>query len=97
MSALEADEVVWDLSDLLDGRDEDGAVDALLDEADVLTADLAAGRGQVATWDAGALASFMERQAALSDVLGRAGSWASLRFATDVTDAPRGALMQLFE
>lgn len=97
MTALEADDVVWDLSDLLDGRDEATAVDDLLDEADELAADLAAKRGQVAGWDAGALATFMEGQAALSDLLGRAGSWASLRFATDVTDPTRGALMQRFE
>jgi oligoendopeptidase F len=97
MTALEADDVVWDLSDLLDGRDEASGVDELLDEADRLAADLAERRGQVAGWDAGELATFMEGQAALSDLLGRAGSWASLRFATDVTDPARGALMQRFE
>ncbi len=97
MSAIEADDVVWDLSDLLDGRDESSGVDELLDEADALAADLAGRRGQLEGWDAGELATFMEGQAALSDLLGRAGSWASLRFATDVTDPARGALMQRFE
>jgi oligoendopeptidase F len=94
MTALEADDVLWDLSDLLDGRDDEGAVLELLDRADELTASLAAQRGQVASWDAAQLADFMRRQAELSEVIGRAGSWASLRFATDVNDPTRGALVQ---
>src|SRR2546430_990723 len=91
MSALEAEHVVWDLSDLLHGRDDEAAVGELLDEADALADDLAARRGQVASWDAGALAAFMQDQAHLYDVTGRAGSWASLRFAADVNDPTRGA------
>jgi oligoendopeptidase F len=95
--AVDAADVVWDLSDLLAGRDDPGAVDELLDEADRLTDALAAERGQVAGYDAGRLAAFMEGQAQLADVLGRAGSWASLRYAADVTDPARGALVQKVE
>jgi oligoendopeptidase F len=94
MTAIDADDVLWDLSDLLDGRDDEAAVLELLDEADRLADRLAEGRGQVASWDAAALAANMAGQSELSEVLGRAGSWASLRFATDVTDPTRGALMQ---
>jgi oligoendopeptidase F len=94
VTALEADDVVWDLSDLLHGRDDEAAVGELLDEADALTKELASKRGQVASWDAGELAAFMHAQAELSDVVGRAGSWASLRFSVDVNDPTRGALMQ---
>ena len=94
MSTLEADDVVWDLSDLLHGRDDEAAVAELLDQADTLADELASKRGQVASWDPGELAGFMHRQAELSDVLGRAGSWASLRFSVDVNDPTRGALMQ---
>ncbi len=97
MTAIEADDVLWDLSDLLDGRDDEAAVLELLDEADRLADELAKGRGQVASWDADALAACMDAQARLSDVLGRAGSWAQLRFSTDVTDPTRGALMQRFQ
>ncbi len=97
MTTIDADDVLWDLSDLLDGRDDEAAVLELLDEADRLADDLAKGRGQVASWDADALAACMDAQARLSDVLGRAGSWAQLRFSTDVTDPTRGALMQRFE
>jgi oligoendopeptidase F len=91
---LEAADVVWDLADLLDGRDEPAAVEELLDRADDLAETLAAERGRVAGYSAAELADFMRRQAELSELVGRAGSWASLRFATDVNDAARGALVQ---
>jgi oligoendopeptidase F len=94
MAAIDVDDVLWDLSDLLDGRDDEAAVLELLDQADEQAEELARGRGTVADWDGARLAAFMTGQASLSDVLGRAGSWASLRFATDVTDPARGALMQ---
>lgn len=94
MTALEAGDVVWDLSDLLDGRDDESAVDELLDRAAALGGELAGKRGQLASWDAGQLAEFMAAQAELAEVVGRAGSWASLRFAADVNDATRGALAQ---
>ena len=94
MSALEAEDVAWDLSDLLDGRDDHAAVDELLDQADALAEELAAGRGTLASWGVDQLIAFMAGQAALSELVGRAGSWASLRFATDVTDPTRGALVQ---
>src|SRR5688572_30773349 len=94
MTALEAEDVVWDLSDLLHGRDDEAAVVELLDEADALVGELAAQRGQVASWDSAALGAFMAAQANLSEVIGRAGSWASLRFAADVNDPTRGALVQ---
>jgi oligoendopeptidase F len=92
--ALEAEDIVWDLSDLLDGRDDEAAVGDLLDQADERGEALAAERGKVATWDAGELAAFMTGQAELSDLVGRAGSWASLRFAADVNDPACGALVQ---
>ncbi|MEX2659450.1 MAG: M3 family oligoendopeptidase [Acidimicrobiales bacterium] len=86
-------DVTWDLSHLLDGRDE-GAVDELLDEADRRTTALGAERGRIAGYGADELVRFMTSLAELHDVLGRAGSYASLRFATDVTDPSRSALMQ---
>src|SRR3954447_12705610 len=94
MSAIEADDVVWDLSDLLHGADDEATVVELLDQADTLADELAAQRGQLASWDAGQLAGFMARQADLADLIGRAGSWAQLRFSTDVNDPTRGALVQ---
>jgi oligoendopeptidase F len=94
---LDAADVVWDLSDLLDGEDDEAAVLALVERAESLGARLAEQRGEVAGFDAGALATFMQEQAQLAELIGRAGSWASLRFAADVNDPTRGALMQRVE
>ncbi len=95
--ALDAADVVWDLSDLLDGRDDEDAVNDLLDRAEVLGTRLAARRGELAGFGPEQLAAFMQEQAELAELIGRAGSWASLRFAADVNDPTRGALMQRVE
>src|SRR3954447_14156888 len=90
---LEAEDVVWDLSDLVRER----TFEELLDDADRLAEELATERGKVASYDREALLSFMARQATLSDTLGKAGSWASLQFAADVTDPVNGARMQHYQ
>ena len=51
-------DVTWDLSHLLDGRDE-SAVDDLLDDADRRATALAAERGHIGGFDADALVRFM--------------------------------------
>ena len=90
---LEAEDVVWDLSDLVRER----TFDELLDESDRMAEALATGRGTVAGWDSDALLSYMRRQADLTETLGRAGSWASLQFAADVTNPENGARMQKYQ
>ncbi|MBK5222852.1 MAG: M3 family oligoendopeptidase [Acidimicrobiia bacterium] len=90
---LAADGVDWDLETLVGGAGIAG-VDDHLSVADKLTETLAADRGKVASFDAEALDAHMRRQAALHDLLGRAGSYASLRFAVDTADPSVGALMQ---
>src|SRR4029078_9725539 len=47
-----------------------------------------------ASMDAPALVAFMTAMAQLEETIGRAGSFASLRFSTDTSDPERGALMQ---
>jgi oligoendopeptidase F len=93
LSVPEAADVRWDLSDLLDGRGPE-AIDDLLDDADRRVAVLEGHRGQIAAFDAEGLARFMHELAVIHEILGRADSYASLAFVTDVTDAARGALMQ---
>ncbi|MCU1430076.1 MAG: oligoendopeptidase [Actinomycetia bacterium] len=90
---LTAQDVAWDLEPLLPESGEAGVL-TLLEQADALADELSAKRGQVASFDADALVAFMQKSAELSEAIGRAGSYASLRFATDTTDAARGALMQ---
>src|SRR4051794_12522461 len=95
MSSTEvtAEDVAWGLESLLFTPGEPGGL-GLLDQADAQAEVLNQQRGNVADFDADALVSFMQTMAALNEAIGRAGSYASLRFATDTTDAARGALMQ---
>ena len=90
---LTAAEVAWDIDPLLEGRE----VDAWLDEAEAVADRLAGARGTVADMDAGALADFMADFGAMQDAIGRAGSWASLRFAVDSADEANGARMQMVQ
>lgn len=84
----------WDLGPLVDGGD-DATVDRMLAEAGELATALA-GRyaGQVATLDAVGLREAMHEFETISELVGRAASYASLRFATDTADPARGALLQ---
>ncbi len=96
MTTTEADhlasDVAWDLEPLVDGAGEAG-VDAQLAEAQTRADALAAHRGKVASLDAEGLAELMHELAAIGDLVGRAGSYAGLRFAVDTQDPAVGALM----
>ena len=76
----------WDLSPLVDG-DEESGVQRQLDEA-VRRADaFAEGHaGHVAELDAAGLATAMHELAEINELIGKAGSFASLRFSTDTAD-----------
>jgi oligoendopeptidase F len=87
-----AADVAWDLEPLVDGNGAAG-VDALLDTAETRTSDLAKYRGRLAELDAGELAALMHEVAGISELMGRAGSYAGLRFAVDTQDPAVGALM----
>ena len=91
-----AADVAWDLEPLVDGRGVAG-VDAQLDAADALAAKLETRRGHVAELDAAGLAEVMHETAELAELLGRAGSYAGLRFSVDTADPELGALMQRVE
>jgi oligoendopeptidase F len=94
--------VTWNLSDLLKGdglgsaeSDED-AVTALLDRADRLAEEFAgAHEGRVDELDGPGLIEAMNRLAEISELAGRAGSYAQLRFAADTEDPANGALVQM--
>jgi oligoendopeptidase F len=100
MTATDADmtaaDIVWDLAPLLPDPDDQG-LNELLDAADARAEELARTRGHVAELDADGLASFMDGLAVLLDLVGRAGSYAGLDFATDTTDPARGARMARVE
>jgi oligoendopeptidase F len=88
-----AEQVRWDLTDLIDGAGEEG-VEALLDTALARAGEFAARyRGALATIDGEGLVAAMLALAEIYDLLGRADSYASLDFSTDTTDPARGALV----
>ncbi|MHB1911597.1 MAG: M3 family oligoendopeptidase, partial [Acidimicrobiales bacterium] len=93
MTTTDLTQVAWDLSHLLNGRDEE-AIEEYLDQADRAADRLASRRGQVASFDQGELRAFMEEMAELEELVGRAQAYASLRFATATADPARGALLQ---
>jgi oligoendopeptidase F len=83
----------WDLTPLLDG-DEDGGIDRLLAEAAERAARFSErNAGRIAELDAGELAAAMHELEEAFELVGRAGSYASLRFSTDTADPARGALL----
>jgi oligoendopeptidase F len=84
----------WDLGPLVEGDGEAG-VSKMLDEA-VAGASRFAGTyaGKVAELSQSALEQAMHELERIYDLVGRAGSYASLRFATDTADPSRGALLQ---
>ena len=90
MAATIADDVTWDLEPLLSER----SIDDLLDEAERRAKLLAEQRGVVSAMSADALTAFMTEMAEVQELMGRAASYASLRFAADTADPANGALMQ---
>ncbi len=93
----------WDLEHLLEGSEVPAAaegagaerVDALIDEADALAERFAAEHeGKVAELDSEGLREAMLALARISELVGRAGSYAQLAFSADTADPVTGALMQ---
>jgi oligoendopeptidase F len=84
----------WDLSALVDGEDQSG-VERLLAEATARTDHFAATYpGRIGELDAEQLEAAMRELEQINELAGRAGSYASLQFATDTSDPARGALLQ---
>jgi oligoendopeptidase F len=93
MTLLDVQDVAWDLDPLVDGEGPEGA-DRLLADADERAARFAeAHAGRVAELDGPGLASAMADLEAITDLVGRAGSYAMLRFAVDTADPANGALL----
>jgi oligoendopeptidase F len=84
----------WDLEPLVGGRGADGVVEMLTGARDRAEAFAQRHRDAVAQLGADGLAAAMHELAAIQDLVGRAGSYAVLRFSLDTTDPERGALMQ---
>ncbi len=92
-SDLTAADVAWDLEPLLDGA----TLVGLLDDADTLVGVLEQVRGRVSELSADEFLQFELDLAALQELIGRAGNYASLRYSVDVADEQRGRDLQLVE
>src|SRR5215472_14951034 len=90
-------ETEWDLAPLVDGEARAGAERMLAEGKERATKFAESHAGKVAELDAAGLESAMRELEAINDLIGRAGSYASLRFATDTADPERGALLQLVQ
>jgi oligoendopeptidase F len=87
-------ETEWDLDPLVN---EEGApgVEQMLEHAVARAATFSETySGKVAELDGAGLEAAMRDLAEIQDLVGRAGSYASLRFSTDTADPERGALLQ---
>ena len=94
MSTTLPEAVAWDLEPLVENAGAAGA-DRQLDEAQQRAEAFAqAHAGKVAELDGPGLAAAMQELGAISDLVGRAGNYAALRFSTDTADPANGALLQ---
>ncbi|HTZ88598.1 MAG TPA: M3 family oligoendopeptidase [Solirubrobacteraceae bacterium] len=85
----------WDLEPLVGGEGAEGVEPRLL-EAQQRAEDFASRHaGKVRELDADGLRAAMEELAEIHDLVGRAASYAALRFSTDTADPANGALLQL--
>ena len=90
-------ETEWDLGALVDGQQDDGAKRQLAEADERATKFSAAYAGKVPELDSAALAEAMHELGEINELMGRAGSYSSLRFATDTSDPARGALLALVQ
>jgi len=89
----EVQQVAWDLEPLVDGEGPAG-VDRQLDEADRRAAAFAERyAGRVGELDGPGLEEAVRELAAISELVGKAGSYAHLDFSVDTADPKRGALV----
>jgi len=87
-------EAEWDLAPLVDGDEQAGVERQLQEATERATAFAAAHAGKLSELDPAGLEAAMRELAEINELIGRGGSYASLRFSTDTADPVRGALLQ---
>ncbi len=96
-TSVEHTDVAWDLETLVHGEGPDGVL-RLLDEAQAQADEFAAAyAGKVAELNGAGLAAAIGELIELTDLVGRAGSYASLKFAEDTAKPEHGALLAAVE
>jgi oligoendopeptidase F len=84
----------WDLEPLLEGDGPDGVERRLANALERAQAFAERYAGKLAQLDSAGLREAMQELAAIYDLIGRAGTYAALRFSVDTADPAIGALMQ---
>ena len=87
----------WDLGPLVDGEGRAGAERMLSEGKERAAKFRTQYAGNVAGLDSAGLETAMRELEEINELIGRAGSYASLEFATDTADPTRGALLQLVQ
>jgi oligoendopeptidase F len=85
----------WDLEPLVEGDGPAGVESRLAAALERAQAFAERYAGKLSELDSAGLREAMEELAAIYDLVGRAGAYASLRFSTDTADPAIGALLQL--
>ena len=93
----ELQETRWDLEPLLDGEGEAGVERRLQEALGRAQAFAARYARALAELDGAALGEAMHELAAIQELVGRAGTFAALRFAADTAEPANGALLQLVQ
>ncbi len=87
-------ETAWDLEPLVDGEGELGVESRLADALDRSQAFAERYAGKLGELDSAGLAEAMAELGEIYELIGRAGSYAALRFYTDTATPANGALLQ---
>jgi oligoendopeptidase F len=90
----ELEQTAWDLDPLVDGNGADGARAQLAEARERALAFASLHMGKVGQLDRDGLLEAMRELGGLQELIGRAGTYAGLRFSCDTADPVNGALMQ---
>jgi len=90
----ELQQTVWDLEPLLDGEGPGGVERRLGDALQRAQEFAATYAGKLGGLDSAGLREAMQELAVIHDLVGRAGTYAALRFSADTADPANGALLQ---
>jgi oligoendopeptidase F len=90
----ELDQTAWDLDPLVDGEGQKGARCQLADALERAQAFAGRHAGKLADLDVEGLEGAMRELEQIQDLIGRAATYAGLRFSVDTADPSTGALMQ---
>jgi oligoendopeptidase F len=90
----ELQRTAWDLEPLVDGEGQEGVESRLVDALTRAEAFAARYAGKLEGLDSAGLTQAMGELATVSELIGRAGYYAALRFSTDTADPANGALLQ---